>query len=117
MRFGQSSQSFVRVGSARPICHTLPTVEPGRGAQRWRYQRGETPEEIFEDSPSIGLADIYATIAYYLRHTEDVERHLREYEEAADRLPAKLEALYPTAGLREELLRRIEEKRRVEEGE
>ena len=53
----------IRVGGTRV---TLDTVI---GA----FKRGATPEEIAQDCSAVSLADVYAVIAYYLRHRSEVE--------------------------------------------
>jgi uncharacterized protein (DUF433 family) len=40
------------------------------------FQDGATPETIAQRYTTATLADIYAVIAYYLRHREDVEAYL-----------------------------------------
>ncbi|MGV3721669.1 MAG: DUF433 domain-containing protein [Actinomycetota bacterium] len=42
------------------------------------YERGATPEQIADDYDVLSLADIYATIAYYLRHRAEVQLYLDE---------------------------------------
>jgi len=81
-----------------------------RGAGRWdtraarhrHHQLGETPEEIALSYGSISLADVYATIAYYLRHTAEVDEYLRKRE----KIRREIQPRFPTAGLRERLLAR-----------
>ena len=52
------------------------------------YLRGETPEEIAERFPAVSLADIYGTIAYYLRDQVDV--YLAEQTAKAERIRRKI---------------------------
>jgi len=42
----------------------------------WAFQQGSTPESIVDEYPSLALGDVYAVIAYYLRHRDDVELYL-----------------------------------------
>jgi uncharacterized protein (DUF433 family) len=73
------------------------------------FQRGATPEEIAQDYSAVSLPDIYAVIAYYLRHRSDVDEYLQrreqehaeleheiktrpEYQEFRDRLLARMQA-------------------------
>jgi uncharacterized protein (DUF433 family) len=42
----------------------------------WSFQEGSTPESIVDEHPSLALADVYAVIAYYLRHREDIDAYL-----------------------------------------
>ena len=47
---------------------------------------GHTPEQILENLPTLQLADVYATIGYYLRNRDDVDAYLRERERVAEEL-------------------------------
>ena len=42
------------------------------------YETGASPEAIADAFPSLSLADIYATIAYYLLHQDEVDSYLGE---------------------------------------
>jgi uncharacterized protein (DUF433 family) len=70
----------------------------------YRHQQGDTPEEIHESFPSVPLADIYATISYYLRHRAEVDAHLAQLDADAERLRLKVEAEH---GLPQELRERL----------
>jgi uncharacterized protein (DUF433 family) len=90
------SAGVVRVGPTRV---TLDTVIG-------TYNDGISPEGILERYSSLDLADIYATIAYYLGHRADVDRYLEEREREAERIRRELEARFPQRGLKERLLAR-----------
>lgn len=47
------------------------------------FQDGATPEVIVQRYSTATLADIYAVIAYYLRHREEIETYLAEREQQA----------------------------------
>jgi uncharacterized protein (DUF433 family) len=47
------------------------------------FQHGKHPEDIQQSFPGISLADIYAVIAYYLRHRDEVERYMARQNERA----------------------------------
>lgn len=85
-----------RVGNTRVTLDTLVAA----------YLRGATPDEIASRYPTLGRADIYATIAYYLRHPREVEEYLRQREEEASRVRAENEENSPPVGIRERLLDR-----------
>lgn len=59
------------------------------------YKAGLSPEEIVQELDSLKLADVYAAIAYFHRHREDVELYLRQREAEADNLRAKIELATP----------------------
>ena len=70
----------------------------------WHNLRGESPEQIITSYPQLGLADVYAALAYYLDHRDEIERQAAEDRD----LVAQLEAEQgPTrfTRLRDQLLR------------
>lgn len=44
------------------------------------WQSGQSPEAIQRDFPSVPLAAVYGTIAYYLEHQPELDRYLRDAE-------------------------------------
>lgn len=73
------------------------------------YRRGDTPEAIHEGFPSVSLADVYATITYYLRHKDEVDAYLADEDAEDARLRQQIEADYPPEF--REKLRRLRELR------
>jgi len=55
------------------------------------FQDGATPEAIAQRYPTVTLADIYAVIAYSLRHREDIEAYLAEREQRAQEVRQRIE--------------------------
>lgn len=86
----------VRVGKTRV---TLDTVI---GA----YEDGATVEEIVIDYPTLQLKDVYAVIAYYLGHREEIEAYLEQRRQEAEEIRQKVEACFPPDGIRDRLLAR-----------
>jgi uncharacterized protein (DUF433 family) len=70
------------------------------------FKIGSTAEEIAQKFPSLKLADIYATITYYLNHQEKVEEYLQGQEAEAEKVRAFIEARQDTVDLRKRLLAR-----------
>jgi uncharacterized protein (DUF433 family) len=71
------------------------------------FANGAGPESIVSAYPTLKLADVYAVIAYYLRHQEEVDEHLRQREAAAAELRREIESKQrDSSGLRERLLAR-----------
>jgi hypothetical protein len=56
------------------------------------------------------LADVYAVIAYYLRHKEEVEAYLQEQERLSEKIREENEQRFPSKGLRDRLLARRQER-------
>jgi uncharacterized protein (DUF433 family) len=53
---------------------------------------GHPPEEIVRMFDVVSVAEVYAVIAFYLRHREEVDRYLEECEREADEIWAKINA-------------------------
>jgi uncharacterized protein (DUF433 family) len=68
------------------------------------HRQGATPEQIRDSFPSVPLPDVYAVIAYYLRHQAEVDAHLAQIDAEAERIRAEAEARPGTRALREKLL-------------
>jgi uncharacterized protein (DUF433 family) len=79
----------------------------------YAYQDGRSPEDIVESYPTLALADVYASIAYYLRHREAVERYMREEEAAAAEIRKKLEAMPENAAFRARAQARMAQRQRA----
>lgn len=58
----------------------------------YHFKLGATAEQIAQKFPSLGLADIYAAITYYLTHREAVEEYLRQQEAEGDAIQQRIEA-------------------------
>jgi uncharacterized protein (DUF433 family) len=75
------------------------------------FKAGATPEDIVRMYAPLALTDAYGAVAYYLRHRDEVEAYLEEYDRQADEIRKKIEERQgPQTGLREKLLRRLAEK-------
>lgn len=68
-------------------------------------QRGLSPAQVAEQYPSITLADVYAALAYYLDHREEIEADFedaRRWDEYGKTQPSKVrDALARNPELRE----------------
>ena len=71
------------------------------------YGRGASPESIARQFPAVALAEVYATIAYYLQHQPALDAYLRAREEAAAPLVADLAARTNPVGTRARLRARL----------
>jgi uncharacterized protein (DUF433 family) len=86
----------VRVGGTRVRLDTVV------GA----FNEGRSAEEILQQFPSLRLADIYATISYYLQHRSSVDDYLKGRQQEHDRVRQLNESRSDPADLRERLLKR-----------
>lgn len=70
-------------------------------------RRGRGPEEIVASYPSLALDEVYATILYYLRNREAIDRYLADWRDFS-RTARQQQRRNPPAGLAR-LRRRIAE--------
>ena len=56
------------------------------------YKQGLPAEEIGRNYDTISQADVYAVIAYYLRHRDEVDAYLRKQQEEADEVRRQIQA-------------------------
>lgn len=92
----EDEDGVFRVGGTRVRLDTVVTA----------FRNGCTAEEILLKYPSLNLPDIYSVLAYYLRHTEDIEAYLSERRLLQEETEREIEQRFPSAGLRERLLAR-----------
>ena len=55
------------------------------------FQDGATPETIVQRYSTLALPDVYAVIAYYLRHRSEVEDYLARREQKAEVVRTRIE--------------------------
>jgi len=91
-----ASDGIVRVGGTRVTLDTVVAV----------FKQGATAEEIVHRYPSLKLGDVYASIAFYLNHQEDVEAYLHQRQQQAQEIRQMNEARFDPQGLRDRLLAR-----------
>ena len=56
------------------------------------FQDGATPETIVQRYSTLTLSDVYAVIAYYLRHRSEVEEYLTQREQKAEEVRQRLDS-------------------------
>jgi len=56
------------------------------------FQDGATPETIVQRYSTLALSDVYAVIAYYLRHRSEVEEYLTRRERKAEAVRQEIES-------------------------
>jgi len=71
----------------------------------WHEHQGMTPDEIVSHIPTITLADVYAALAYYFDHIEEIQQEMRTERALAEEFrgshPSLLEAKLRRDGLEE----------------
>ncbi len=70
------------------------------------FQQGATAEETVYRYPSLNLGDVYATIAFYLKHESEVEAYLQQRRQQSQEIRAMNQAKFDPQGLRDRLLAR-----------
>jgi uncharacterized protein (DUF433 family) len=91
----QDDSGTLRVGSSRVLLELVIHA----------FQDGATPEAILQRYPTTTLADLYAVIAYYLRHPDQIEAYLAEREQRAEDVRRRIEGRQGDVGqLRRRLL-------------
>jgi uncharacterized protein (DUF433 family) len=58
----------------------------------WHERMGMSPEEIVEEYPTITLADVYAALAYYWDHHDEIQTAIAAEHEMAE----KYRTMYPS---------------------
>lgn len=71
-----------------------------------QYENGMTPEDMARAYDTLVLADVYATIAFYLRHRDEVRSYLKRRAGEAGALRMQVEAERPRVTRVELLARR-----------
>jgi uncharacterized protein (DUF433 family) len=82
----------------------VPLRDDGRGGLRVgeclfpldvllrEYEQGADPESMVHAYPVLELPDVYAVIAYYLRHKDELDAYCKRREAEAAELRQKIEA-------------------------
>jgi uncharacterized protein (DUF433 family) len=91
-----NADGVFRIGNTRVTLDTVVAI----------FKQGLTAEEIAYRYPSLKLADIYATIGYYLNHQQDVEFYLDQRQQQAQDTRKMNEAKFAPQELRDRLLAR-----------
>jgi uncharacterized protein (DUF433 family) len=98
--FAFDAHGVARVGGSRVTLEVLLGT----------YLMGETAEQLHEDFPTVPLSEVHATIAYYWRHQEEVDRYIAEAVERGEALRRQIEGRSGAEAWRSELLRRRAER-------
>jgi uncharacterized protein (DUF433 family) len=78
------------------ICGGKPCIEGSRirvqDVYAWHELQGKTPDEIVNAFPQLTLADVYAAMAYFWDHREEILLQMKEQ----DALVAQTKAQFPS---------------------
>jgi uncharacterized protein (DUF433 family) len=110
---GDDGHGSLRVGQTRVSVESV-----------WHlHQQGASPAEIVRPFDTLQPADVYAVLAWALRHPEEVDTYLKRRDEEAVRLGQQLEesGLTPTqeesAKIKEKVMARWQERQRQGAGD
>ncbi len=59
----------------------------------WHEKMGMSPDEIVSSYPNINLSDVYAALAYYHDHLEEIRQQIKEDDEYVRELQAQTPSL------------------------
>jgi uncharacterized protein (DUF433 family) len=77
----EDADGALRVGDSRVLLELVVHA----------FQDGATPETIVQRYSTVSLADVYAVIAYYLRHPTEVQGYLEQRERRAEEVRARIQ--------------------------
>lgn len=77
----------------------------------YKFHQGSSPEDIVNSYPTLALSDVYATVAYYLQHREEVDTYLAQQVLESEKLQKEVEEQFPSEGMHAKLLERLKDKR------
>ena len=78
----EDASGALRVGDSRVLLELVIRA----------FQDGATPETIVQRYSTLALPDVYAVIAYYLRHQSEVEDYLARREQKAEEVRQRIES-------------------------
>jgi uncharacterized protein (DUF433 family) len=76
----EDAAGALRVGDSRVLLELVVRA----------FQDGATPEAIVQRYSTLALADVYAVVAYYLRHPGEIEQYLGRREQKAEEVRQRI---------------------------
>jgi uncharacterized protein (DUF433 family) len=61
----------------------------------YQFQQGRSPEAIKDAFPALSLSQVYAAIAYYLDHQEELDAYLARNEASEAEFSREIARLFP----------------------
>lgn len=72
----------------------------------YQYKKRARPEKIAQRFDTLTVEQVYAVIAYYLQHRDEVDDYIRQREQYAEEWRKRIEEKLPQKHLRQTLLTR-----------
>ena len=70
----------------------------------YKFRQGRSPESIQDSFPALTLSQVYAAIAYYLDHQDEIDAYLSQNEATEAEFSRELARLFPKgAALKERI--------------
>jgi len=76
----EDASGALRVGGSRVLLEIVVRA----------FRDGATPETIVQRYSTLELPDVYAVLAYYLRHSNEVEEYLAKREQKAEQVRQRI---------------------------
>jgi uncharacterized protein (DUF433 family) len=70
------------------------------------FLKGDAPEEIYQEYPSVDLADAYAVIAFYLARRDEIDAYLVTVRKREAQVVEEIKRRSPLAEMRHRLMAR-----------
>lgn len=83
--FREDQSGAVRIGNSRVLLELVIHA----------FQDGTSPEAIMQRYSTLSLSEIYTTIGYYLRHSQEIENYLNQRDQLAESVRHKLSDIQP----------------------
>ncbi len=77
----EDASGALRVGESRVLLELVIRA----------FQDGATPETIVQRYSTLALRDVYAVVAYYMRHPSEIDDYLRQREQLGDQVRQRIE--------------------------
>ncbi|MBI3117540.1 MAG: DUF433 domain-containing protein [Candidatus Hydrogenedentes bacterium] len=77
----EETDGALRVGNTRVLLEMVIQA----------FEDGATPETIVQQYPTLSLPEVYAVIAYYLRHPEESAEYLGQRQQQAEEIWHKID--------------------------
>lgn len=93
--------SIEHITSKPEVCGGKPCIAGSRIRVQdiyvWHELNGLSPDEIVTQFPSLSLADVYAALAFYWDHRDDIHQQMSDetavYEQMKQKYPSLLEQI------------------------
>jgi uncharacterized protein (DUF433 family) len=61
----------------------------------WHERQGRSPDEIVTAFPQLTLADVYAALAYFWDHRDEILQQMKQQDDSAERAKARFPSKLP----------------------